>query len=96
MMDVVLLRPLLSMTPNGTKTVMSSSVVLVRLGLNRGHESNNMRPPTGKADLLPCLEALAPHPHNNPKVDACIVDGAALVHQLEPRKCNSVVRTFGD
>ena len=56
----------------------------------------SMRPPMGKADILPCLEGLAPHPQDNPKPDTCIFDGAALVHQLEPTKCNSVVRTFGD
>ena len=52
--------------------------------------------PIGKADILPCLEGLAPHPQDNPKPDTCMFDGAALVHQLEPTKCNSVVRTFGD
>ncbi|KAJ8041387.1 hypothetical protein HOLleu_12189 [Holothuria leucospilota] len=55
-----------------------------------------MHPPTSKADLVPCLEALAPRPHDTPKAVVCILDGAALVHQLEPKKCNRVVRTFGD
>ena len=41
-------------------------------------------------------EGLAPHPQDNLKPDTCIFDGAALVHQLEPTKCNSVVRTSGD
>ena len=56
----------------------------------------SMCPPIGKADILPCLEGLAPHPQDNRKPDTCIFDGAALVYQLEPTKCNSVVRMFGD
>ena len=56
---------------------------------------NTMRPPIGKADLLPCLETLAPRPGDIPK-GVVWFDGAALVHQLEPKKCNSVVSTFGD
>ena len=57
---------------------------------------SSMHPPIGKADILPCLEGLAPHPQDNLKPDTSIFDVAALVHQLEPTKCNSVVRTFGD
>ena len=57
---------------------------------------NTMRPPTGKADLLPCLEALAQRPRDAPKGEVRIFDGAALVHHLEHKKCNSVIRTFGD
>ncbi|KAJ8031728.1 hypothetical protein HOLleu_25018 [Holothuria leucospilota] len=57
---------------------------------------HTMRPPASKADLVPCLEALAPRPHDALKALVCILDGAALVHKLEPRKCNRVVRTFGD
>ena len=57
---------------------------------------NTMRPPTGKADPLLCLEALAQRPHDAPKGEVRIFDGAALVHHLEPKKCNSVIRTFGD
>ncbi|KAF3847112.1 hypothetical protein F7725_020140 [Dissostichus mawsoni] len=35
-------------------------------------------------------------PHDAPKGEVRIFDGAALVHHLEPKKCNSVIRTFGD
>ena len=57
---------------------------------------NTMRPPTSKAYLVPCLEALALRPDDSPKAEVCIFDRAVLVHQLEPMRCNSVVRTFGD
>ena len=39
--------------------------------------SNTMCPPIGKADLLPYLESLAPHPGDSPKGVVCIFDGAA-------------------
>ncbi|KAJ8030343.1 hypothetical protein HOLleu_26730 [Holothuria leucospilota] len=52
---------------------------------------HTMRPPTSKADLVPCLEAIAPRPHDTPKAVLCILDGAALLHQLEPKKCNRVL-----
>ncbi|XP_063958716.1 uncharacterized protein LOC135154779 [Lytechinus pictus] len=57
---------------------------------------DTMRPPTSKADLVPCLEALVPRTKDIPKAEVCIFDGAALVHQLEPKKCNDVIKTFGD
>ena len=57
---------------------------------------SSMCQPISQADILPCLEDLAPHPQDNSKPDTYIFDGAALVHQLEPTKCNSVVRTFDD
>ena len=57
---------------------------------------DSMRPSTSKADLVPCLEALAPRTEESPKAEVCIFDGAALVHLLNPKKCNNIVKTFGD
>ena len=50
-----------------------------------------------KADLMKCLEPLAPQPLISQEVDAKIFDGAALVHILEPKNKDSVVvKTFKD
>ena len=50
-----------------------------------------------KAHLLKCLEPLAPRPQTSPEVDAKILDGAALVHMLEPKHAATVVtKTFQD
>ena len=49
-----------------------------------------------KADLLKCLEPLAPRPQTSPEVDAKILDGAALVHMLEPKDAATVIKTFQD
>ncbi|XP_014671080.1 PREDICTED: uncharacterized protein LOC106811872 [Priapulus caudatus] len=49
-----------------------------------------------KADLLRCLEPLAPRPPTTPNVDVKIVDGAALVHLLEPKHAATIVKTFKD
>lgn len=57
---------------------------------------DSMRPSTSKADLVPCLEALVPRTEETPKAEVCIFDGAALVHLLNPKKCNNIVKTFGD
>ena len=45
-----------------------------------------MHPPTGKAYLLPCWEALAPRPHDTPKdvKYPCLVKSSATGH-LEPK-----------
>ena len=57
---------------------------------------DSMRPSTSKADLVACLEALAPRTEESPKIEVCIFDGAALVDLLNPKKCNNIVKTFGD
>ena len=56
-----------------------------------------MRDP-GKADLLPGLESLAPRRAAVPQTDVSIIDGAALVHKLDPKKSNAVpaIKTFND
>ena len=46
---------------------------------------NNSMCHGNKAHLLKCLEPLAPRPQTSPEVDAKILDGAALVHMLEPK-----------
>ena len=58
-------------------------------------ENNSMRH-GNKSDLMGCLEALAPRPTNSPEVDVKIIDGAALMHILDPKKSNVAVKTFGD
>ena len=42
-------------------------------------ENNSMRQGS-KADLMGCLEALAPRPEYIPEVDLKIIDGAALMY----------------
>ena len=49
-----------------------------------------------KADLLACLEPLAPHTRKTPEVDVKIFDGAALVHSLDTTKSNVETGTFDD
>ena len=58
-------------------------------------ENNSMRQ-GHKSDLMGCLEALTPRPANTPEVDVKIIDGAALMHTLDPKKSNVAVKTFGD
>ena len=58
-------------------------------------ENNSMRQGS-KADLVGCLEALAPRPEDTPEVDMKIIDGAALIYTLDPKKSNVTVKTFGD
>ena len=58
-------------------------------------ENNTMRH-ASKADLMDCLEALAPRPVDAPEVDVTIIDGAALMYILDPKQSNKVVRTFGE
>ena len=41
---------------------------------------------TSKSDLMECLEAVVPKSEFAPDVDVKIVDGAALVHILDPKK----------
>jgi hypothetical protein len=49
-----------------------------------------------KAELVKCLEVLAPWPTNIPNAEVRIVDGIALVHKLEPKKSNTMIKTFSD
>ena len=51
---------------------------------------------TTKQDLMGCLEALVPKPDVVPSVDIKIVDGAALMHKLDPRKSSIHTKTFQD
>ena len=61
-------------------------------------ETNNMR--SGKkADLLTWLEPIANTilPHGaHPPADLLIIDGAALVHSLDPKKINQNVKSIGE
>jgi len=45
---------------------------------------------------MECLESLVPQAESVPKVDVKIVDGAALVHILDPKKSKASVKTFKD
>ena len=45
---------------------------------------------------MECLEAVVPKSESAPDVDVNIVDGAALVHILDPKKSQVSVRTFHD
>lgn len=60
--------------------------------------SNGIMHSTCKSDLIQCLESVAPFQDSVPDVDAKIVDGAALVHSLEPKKSNAKepITTFKD
>ena len=49
---------------------------------------------TTKSDLLECLELLVPPTDFIPNADVRIVDGAALVHCLVPKKSKFKVKTF--
>jgi hypothetical protein len=57
---------------------------------------NNLMRMGVKAELLGCLEPLAPRPPETPTVDMKIIDGAPLVHTLSPKKSNVNVKTFQD
>ena len=58
--------------------------------------SNGIMHQTKKSDLMECLESLAPQPDYIPDVDVDIIDGAALVHILDPKKSHPPVETFFD
>ena len=49
-----------------------------------------------KADLLKSVEPLAPRPETLPELDVKVLDGAALVHKLEPKHATTVPKTFKD
>ncbi len=57
---------------------------------------HNMMRSTHKADLLSRIEPLVPKPEDTPEVDMKIIDGAFLVHLLDPKRSNSLVKTFKD
>ena len=57
---------------------------------------NNSKRQGSKADLMGCLEALARRPEYTSEVDMEIIDGAALMYTLDPKKSNVTVKTFGD
>jgi len=48
--------------------------------------------PSAKSDLLRCLELCGKQLLQSPKVDAIILNGAAVVHMLHPE----MTRTFQD
>ena len=58
--------------------------------------SNGIMHHTSKSDLLECLEPLVSHQESIRKVDVRIIDGAALVHMLDPHKSSIPIMTFRD
>ena len=58
--------------------------------------SNDIMHQTSKSDLMECLESVVPKSESVPDVDVEIVDGAALVHILVPKKSQVSVTTFQD
>jgi len=58
--------------------------------------TNHIMHHTNKSDLMECLESLVPQPESAPNVDVKIIDGAALVHTLDPKKSKVPVKTFQD
>ena len=51
---------------------------------------------TSKSDLIHCLKSEVPFYDIAPEVDAKVVDGAALVHSLDPKNATERVKTFQD
>ena len=48
-----------------------------------------------KSELVPCLETLVQPNHDVPDVDVRIVDGAALVRSIDPKKCRTTtIKSF--
>ena len=58
--------------------------------------SNGIMHQTSKFDFMECLESVVPKSECVPDVDVTIVDGAALVHILDPKKSQVSVKTFHD
>jgi len=56
--------------------------------------SNSIMHQTNKSDLMEYLDSLINLPEDAPNVDINIVDGAALVHILDPKKSQVLVKTF--
>ena len=57
---------------------------------------NGIMHQTSKSDLMKCWESVVPKSESVPDVDVKIVDGAALVHTLDPNKSQVSVKTFHD
>ena len=57
---------------------------------------NNMMNQTTKSDLMECIESIVHPSHEAPLIDVKIVDGATLVHTLDPKKSRIPVKTFQD
>ena len=53
---------------------------------------------TTKSDLISCVESMVPSETNVLNVDVKIIDGAGVVHRLDPRKAHrpTLVKTFQD
>ena len=49
---------------------------------------------TSKADLMECWESVVPKSESVPDVDVNIVDGAALLHILDPNKSQKYLLTL--
>ena len=58
--------------------------------------SNGKMHQTSKSDLVECLESVVPKSESVPDIDVTIVDGAAPVHILDPKKSQVSVKTFHD
>ena len=64
--------------------------------------SNGVMHQTSKSDLMECLESLTtqaesvPDAESVPAADVKILNGAAIVHMLDPKKSPLPVRTFQD
>ena len=43
-----------------------------------------------KADMIPCLESVAPPSTEKPAVNAIILDGAAIINMLKPKNAKIV------
>ena len=79
----------------GKVTWMPSLLMKIMPGPNSWHRNGIMHH-TSKSDWLECLEPFVSHPEYIPKVDIRIIDGAALVHMLDPHKSNIPIMTFRD
>ena len=53
---------------------------------------------SNKSDLMDCLESMSPSLESELTVDVITIDGAALLHTLDPKKSNTIapVNTFAD
>ena len=62
--------------------------------------SNGIMHSTNKSDFMDCLETVSPALDSEPTIDVIVIDGAALLHTLDPKKSNTIdleqVKTFID
>ena len=49
-----------------------------------------------KSDFIGCREGLAPHLQEALQLDVGMIDGVALVHILNLKKANTVIKTVKD